>query len=179
MSYLMATDEKTVTEREFLESWGLYRRLRLAQEWSRPAKLSRVCSECKKETTWGLEKEEHLFDITPLYSLQYCCVDCEKELVVFFVYTDPEYDYQPMRIVASDTWLVGMFPEPSVRISRLLEEHLGDDAQTYKRGLRCLNEGFGIGAVSYIRRVVENKTNELIDIVADLAAAGGAAKRPG
>ena len=35
----------------------------------------------------------------------------------------------------------------------------------------CRNNGYGLGAAVYVRRVVEDKTNELIEVVAQLAEA--------
>lgn len=81
--------------------------------------------------------------------------------------------WESRKCVSSETQIVGQVPKPSTTISRTLKNHLGQDAEIYRKGLICRNEGFGIGAVSYIRRVVENKTNELIDVIADLATAEG------
>jgi hypothetical protein len=35
--------------------------------------------------------------------------------------------------------------------------------------MQCRNNGFGLGAVVYIRRIVEDKTNELIEVAAKFA----------
>jgi hypothetical protein len=48
-----------------------------------------------------------------------------------------------------------------------------DDAVLYKNALICRNQNFGIGALAYMRRVVENKTNELIEVIALQAASYG------
>src|SRR6185369_3522709 len=59
---------------------------------------------------------------------------------------------------------------PSRALPRGLAKNLGDDAiALYKKGLVNRNEGYGLGALTYIRRVVEDKTNELIEVAADLA----------
>ena len=176
----MGAEQKHVSEREFLETWGLYRRLSLRRGWAAPDKLSRTCRICKKETTWSQKTYEMPITTLSLYILRYLCVDCEEDSVVFVVSTEVEKKTERAypgpnvtRAIASDTWKVGQLPQPSVSVAPRLEKHLGDDAELYRKGLTCLNEGFGIGAVSYFRRVVENKTNELIDVVAELAAAEG------
>src|SRR6185312_5329500 len=65
---------------------------------------------------------------------------------------------------------VGQYPEPSVKISKALSNNLGKDAsELYRKALICRNNGFGLAAVGYMRRVVEDKTNELIEIAATLA----------
>ena len=37
----------------------------------------------------------------------------------------------------------------------------------------CRSQGYGLGAVAYVRRVVEEKTNELIEVLAQLGASRG------
>jgi hypothetical protein len=55
-------------------------------------------------------------------------------------------------------------------VPRALSNNIGEDATAlYKKGLVCRNNGFGLGAVTYIRRVVEDKMNELIEVAAELA----------
>lgn len=166
----MPAEEKPITEREFLENWGLYRIMRLPDDWDAPKRLSLDCAVCRKETTWGLEQKEKPLSLR-LLVLQYRCVDCGEEIVVFMVLVNREYD--GLQVVASQTQIVGRVPRPSAKISRILDKHLSGDAEIYVKGLTCRNEGFGIGAVSYIRRVVENKTSELIDVIADLATEEG------
>jgi hypothetical protein len=65
---------------------------------------------------------------------------------------------------------IGQFPALSINIPKALERNLGNvHAALYKKALANRNEGYGLGAVSYIRRVVEDKTEELIEVVAQLA----------
>jgi len=69
---------------------------------------------------------------------------------------------------------VGQYPEPSIALPAALEKNLGKDAATfYKKALICRNNGFGLAAAAYIRRVVEDKTNELIEVVAKYAEVSG------
>jgi hypothetical protein len=68
---------------------------------------------------------------------------------------------------------VGQFPRQSTRVPHNVEARLGASADFYRRALTSQSEGYGLGAVAYFRRVVEDKTNELIDVVSDAAAAYG------
>src|SRR5439155_26247749 len=43
----------------------------------------------------------------------------------------------------------------------------------FKKGLTSLTHGFGLGALAYFRRVVEDASAELIDLFADRAGADG------
>jgi hypothetical protein len=65
---------------------------------------------------------------------------------------------------------IGQYPEPAVGIPKGLSKNLGKEAAgLYRKALICRNHGFGLAAVGYMRRVVEDKTNELIEIAAKLA----------
>ena len=41
-----------------------------------------------------------------------------------------------------------------------------DDLRLYRHALTCRHSSFGIAAVAYLRRIVENRTNFLIDLIA-------------
>ena len=48
-----------------------------------------------------------------------------------------------------------------------------EDKTLYRNALTCRNSNFGLGGVAYLRRVVENRMNDLIDLVVDTARALG------
>lgn len=51
-----------------------------------------------------------------------------------------------------------------------MAEALGpEDSALYKKGLIEFQFGHGIGAVAYFRRVLENKINALLDLIAGAA----------
>lgn len=60
-------------------------------------------------------------------------------------------------------------PVPSRVISLI-----GPDRELFLRGRRCENQGLGIGAFSYYRRVVENQKGRLINEIASVAKRLGA-----
>jgi hypothetical protein len=65
---------------------------------------------------------------------------------------------------------IGQFPALSIDVPKGLQPNLGEEGiGLYKKALINRNSGFGLGAVTYIRRVVEDKTNELIEVAAKLA----------
>lgn len=157
-----AADDKTVSPSEFLQTYSLYRKATARNKWHFPGKLQWFCEPCKTETTWTLRSNS---GGTLGYGLvwgSYNCGLCEKNWLTFYVYSGDEEVYK-----------VGQHPEPSIAIPRRLEKGLKDSAQHYKRALICFNQGYGIAAVAYFRRVVEERTNELIDVVAQLAEANG------
>ena len=77
---------------------------------------------------------------------------------------------QQPRHFYSQALKIGQYPALTVNLSRALENNLGKaSAELYRKALVSRNSGYGLGAVSYIRRVVEDKTQELIEVVAQLA----------
>jgi hypothetical protein len=92
----------------------------------------------------------------------YTCHLCRKRTNYYLIFRSP-----------TGVMKVGQSPAQSASIQPTIEKRLGDSAIFYKRGLTCRNEGFGLAAVAYFRRVVEDKTNELIDVVAESAVALG------
>jgi hypothetical protein len=149
----------------FLQSHPLYSPVSCSGDWTFPARLSLHCYKCGKETTWLALQDPT--EGTGHCRAGYACGLCGKRYTTFFLFNDST------RKVVFKT---GQHPEPSIAVSKRLQEGLKDSLQHYKRGLVCFNQGYGIAAVAYFRRVVEERTNELIDVVAELAVASGTAE---
>ncbi len=64
---------------------------------------------------------------------------------------------------------IGQLPPQSIEIPADLGDRLGATAQYYKNALLCRAHNLGVAAVAYMRRIVEEKTDELIDVVVELA----------
>lgn len=149
-----------VTPTEFLEEFPLYRRCQLG-DWSAPQSISLDCGICKKETTWSFDGSTTT--VGNLKVRKYICHRC-KEVFISFV----TVDFQN-----GATMKVGQFPRPSTRVPNNVEKKLGASVDFYRKAVTSQSEGYGLGAVAYFRRVVEDETNELIDVVADAAVAYG------
>jgi len=64
----------------------------------------------------------------------------------------------------------GQYPALDESIPAALEIHLDkDDLGLYKTAIRLRNHNLGIGAVAYLRRVVENRINDMLDVLAEAA----------
>jgi hypothetical protein len=167
------TERKSATPEQFLESFPLYSRIKIGSEFPTPNAISRECPECEKETTWNLVRAETLNPSNCFtYLLEYRCQRCRDRVtqcVVFFVRCSWPDDWQ--KSGGAYAQKVGEFPRASISIAKTLEKELGPTAEYYKRGLISRNSGFGLGALAYLRRVVEEKTNDLIEVVAQLAEA--------
>jgi hypothetical protein len=69
---------------------------------------------------------------------------------------------------------IGQDPPQSIDIPAALEGRLGNTAVYYKKAVTCHSQNYGIAAVAYMRRVIEEKTDALIDVIVELAEAFGA-----
>lgn len=155
-----------ISPSEFLRTYSLYRKADLEKPWAFPSRLQWDCTNCKKETTWAhLILRATDYEGSDIHAGRYRCEFCKQRVIRFYLATDSSQ---------KQVYKIGQHPEPSVAISKSLTKGLKDSVQHYKKGLICFNQGYGIAAVAYFRRVVEERTNELIDVVAEFARAGGA-----
>ncbi len=63
---------------------------------------------------------------------------------------------------------VGQYPRPNITISKLLERGLGQQLDVFRKGRLSEQNGFGIGAFAYYRRVVEELVIVLLDQLEEL-----------
>jgi hypothetical protein len=180
--------KKLVNDEDFITSWPLH--VPAAVEGFHPPKqISFVCEgKCRKETTWtSLHEPTGLSTASPdkqIHSVSYICNLCEKSFLTIIYRADefeekviggstanPDLHMPPSRVnVLVKVSKVGQYPPLSINISTALQKSLGKEATTlYKKALITRNEGYGLAAVGYIRRVVEDKTNELIEVATQLA----------
>jgi hypothetical protein len=166
-------DKPPLTAEDFVTKWPLYTPFDF-HEYKSPDRISFHCPRCSKETTWAISfRREERF----LFFIEYHCTLCGgADLSVVYrtsrrvpkVYNTPSG--QETIYLSAQVEKVGQFPPLSIDIPKSLEKNLGPEATSlYKRALINRNEGYGLGAVTYIRRVVEDKTDELIEVVAQLA----------
>jgi hypothetical protein len=189
----VSTEKKLITSEDFIVSWPLYTTCEINDGFEAPSRISYDCDypeTCGKETTWALVDKPLYHEIGrglgEFYSVQYVCTRCsERSLTV--VYREVGFEMRkmhpriassisrsiiapPVERVATKIQKIGQHPSLSIRVPKPLERNLGEDhASLYKKALISRNMGYGLGAVSYIRRVVEDKTEELIEAVAKLA----------
>jgi hypothetical protein len=164
-----------MTAQEFVEKAPLYTRVPI-QSFTPPGSIMRMCenAQCKRETTWfkaGNLRTE-LQGTRPDIDLQhvaYKCGLCEAnsmgviyELLEWSQGGPSQYSHKAVR-------KVGQLPPASISVPPALTERLGTSAPYYKNALICRNSNFGIGAMSYLRRVVDEHTDNLIDVMADLS----------
>ncbi|WP_148712938.1 hypothetical protein [Corallococcus sp. AB030] len=180
-----AEEEITLNEakrrfREFIESYSLLRPLRISLDrestsadftssllWPDAIHLQCKSEECKhlESTTW---RPEH----SRIERLQFKCSNCDTAKV--------EHWYKPITTKTTESQTakgsvtlvkdfecikVGQWPVWAPKIPNRLLKNLGPSAPLFRRGLACLQEGLGIGASAYFRRVIEEEVKTLLDLV--------------
>ncbi len=168
-------EKKELTREDFITQWPLYTPFDF-KEYTSPDKISFRCNgrACSKETTWAVAYRKHE---RGLFFVEYQCTLCGTSYlsVVYRISKSVSQKYigpsgGETRSLSTQVQKVGQFPPLSIDIPKALETNLGKaHAALYKKALISRNEGYGLGAVSYMRRVVEDKTEELIEVVAQLA----------
>lgn len=157
--------------KEFLEEYPLYRKMKLEHP-DRLDNLPKVninmhCPTCTSNQTFIMKNEywENAgYMNAPSQNmglrLLYLCSHCESFERLFFV------KFSPSR----ENWLmkIGQYPAWEIVGNPNIERLLGNHAAYFKRGLVCESQGYGIGAFSYYRRIVEEIIDGLLDEIAGL-----------
>lgn len=154
---------------EILQSWPLYRSFTYEGApniGSLPNRISLHCDNCGKEQLWeNLDSRTDFPDIMHngfLPARRYACKNCEQEIVRYFVYWSKEKDGPAI------VFKTGQHPPLEERIPKELKLE-GEDLDFYQKGLRCRNFNYGLAGVAYLRRVIENRMNEMLDLIAQEA----------
>jgi hypothetical protein len=170
--------EKALVEKALatiLVAWPLYREF-IYEDLSitrlLPELLEMYCdhSLCRKETIW----ETSIYGATEHFGwykeVVYSCRNCGRTRAVYhFHWYLVQAEPSQMHIVKFGQW-----PALEKRISSELKRHLGGEGyELYQKALRCRSQNLGIGALSYMRRLVEDRTNELLDMLGAEATQSG------
>ena len=166
--------------RDFFESAPLYTQY-AAEGYVPPPSITRMCSSvtCKKETTWERSEITNVVirDARPEISFQtvaYTCVLCQQNSFAV-VYERLNWSENKNSRATPKQWhhtgirKIGQVPPQEITIPSELSDRLGTTAVHYKKALICREQNYGIAAMAYLRRVVDEKTDELIDVMAELS----------
>lgn len=164
--------------RQILQSWPLYRRLEYkgaAAVTAVPGLLTLFCPSCRLRSTWqtSLKAPPRGYPNRPMvrekhkvgsYQKTYMCKNCGIASVTYYFRWEDEMDGN------SVFFKVGQYPELEERVPEPLAKALAaDDLKAYRNALRLRNFNLGIAAVAYMRRVVENKMNDLLEVLHEAA----------
>lgn len=92
------------------------------------------------------------------------CVECNEDRFLCWV-----------EINSEGSWIrkVGQLPPWSLSTPKDLEETLGEDARLYNNVRTFISQSYGIGACSYMRRLLENQVAPLLNLVHDIGKENG------
>lgn len=106
--------------------------------------------------------------------LTYRCGNCQKQIKVFalaiIIQTTPD---RPMQAEHLHCLKFGEYPVYGPPTPPRLISLIGPDRELFLKGRRCENQGLGIGAFGYYRRVVEDQKNRIIDEIIKVARVVG------
>jgi hypothetical protein len=105
------------------------------------------------------------FDFATIINVQYECKNCGKEFKSFSLVARPMASPEGSGSVIK----IGEWPPFEIEVSPNLLELLRTDKNLFQKGLEAELKNLGIGAFTYYRRVVENKKDELIDEIIQVA----------
>jgi hypothetical protein len=124
-----------------------------------PKAIKAHCNSCAHAQPWDVRVPLDGQAKLGLVDVGYACRACRLSQHYWLLLT---FDESGGSIIK-----VGQHPplelEPPVLVAAGMNK---SDLGLYRHALTCRNSNFGIAAVAYLRRIVENRTNFLIDLVA-------------
>jgi len=177
----MDEQEKTPAENyiEFLENAPLYtptlidtigRNVGQSPSKYVPTAISRACDRCKKpSTTWKMVGEGTEWGTSSVkgFQYEYVCAQCEQRNVWFWLeYIRQKHDDGDVIGVMK----VGQFPPWDISTPSELRSEASETSRNFfRRGQINFSQGYGIGALSYMRRVVEDEAKAILDLLEEVA----------
>jgi len=135
-----------------------------------PKELKLLCTndKCRQETWWEALDVDVYFGSDFIKQRAYRCKNCSKANIWYcFIWR--------VRDIGNIFVKVGQYPELEERVPDALQQTLEpSDLKLYKNALRLRNFNLGIAAVAYMRRVVENRMSEMLEILHEAAIAHNA-----
>lgn len=103
------------------------------------------------------------------FYISYVCSNCRKTEKSFSLAAQRESNK-----LSGKCYKFGEFPEYGPPTAARLIKLIGPDRELFLKGRRCENQGLGIGAFVYYRRVVEEQKNRILDEIIKVSHKVGA-----
>ncbi|PZX91878.1 hypothetical protein DOS84_18260 [Flavobacterium aquariorum] len=158
-------------DKEFIEEYSLFRKYKSEgisknlQDWKKTP-INMTCNVCKSLQTFNLSNDfyyegssQKIFANNRVLNLKYICQSCKNFNRHFYVYVNEN---------VNEFYKVGQFPEWEIKMDKNLEKTLNKHSPTFRKGLVCESQGYGIGAFAYYRRITEEIIDELLDSISEL-----------
>ena len=132
-----------------------------------PAEIKMFCSDaaCEQDTWWITDNPQVFFSSTFICERKYRCKNCGVHTAYYlFIWQERKENNLFVK--------VGQYPELEERIPKALQSALdAQDLKFYKNALRMRNFNLGLAATAYMRRVIENRMNDMLDILHEAGVA--------
>jgi hypothetical protein len=156
--------------KDFLENYPLFRKFHFevpgTMDYLTKPAINMHCIVCDSLQTFNMTNEfqdRYGYSNVPTddkkIDLLYECQSCKEFTREFNIYISPERDF---------IYKFGQYPQWEININKNIEKSLGKHSKTFKKGLICESQGYGIGAFAYYRRITEEIIDELLDSIKDL-----------
>jgi predicted RNA-binding Zn-ribbon protein involved in translation (DUF1610 family) len=158
---------------QVLATWPLYRELTYKGSSSivLPDLIEFYCTQCTKKQLWrstaGRSASPQDFG-RQLKTFR--CANCKDQAITFaYVWRDVSKGVGADMVRYRSFTKFGQWPAQEERIPPELEAALGQgaDLDLYRAALRLRNFNNGIGAMAYMRRVVNNHIDEMLEILSE------------
>jgi hypothetical protein len=134
---------------------------------SAPSLIDRECDQCGM-TKWELAGDSYEGQLwaNKFEQLKYRCRNCtDRVFNVWLIWWRRE---------GVPTFIkVGQYPKLEVTIPKEFAKALGDKRSLYIKGMTLRHNNYGVGALTYFRRLIEDTTNEMLDLLEDAMKATG------
>ncbi|MFZ0320890.1 MAG: hypothetical protein WAL56_17315 [Candidatus Sulfotelmatobacter sp.] len=135
-----------------------------------PAKIVLFCETCEKDTNWETAIYHNTTYRTGFAAKEYTCRNCKANKIAYHYYWGTVEG-------ESDNFLFfkfGQWPALEERIPAEVKKNLDrPNLNLYFKALRCRNQNLGLGSLAYLRRVVEQKIDAILDMIAQEAGGVG------
>jgi len=129
-----------------------------------PQTVCLFCETCDKETNWEAWATGANYR-TGFGAKEYTCRNCKKGKITYHFYWGINTGGNIVLF-----FKIGQWPALEERIPTALQQSLDRSSLTlYYKALRCRNQNLGLGSLTYLRRVVEDKINLVLDMIAEEA----------
>ncbi len=141
-----------------------------------PPAVNLDCSICESKQTYRVYEDGSLANFgghhdNNIYRLEYVCAGCKSANIEFllFVHRSNGHDAESKKyLYKMKIQKIGQFPAWSINPDPGISKLLGEHVDTYKKGLVCESQGYGIGAFAYYRRIVEDNVESLLNQIKEL-----------
>jgi hypothetical protein len=104
------------------------------------------------------------------FYVTYLCSNCQRVRKTFSLAAKIDADKQ----TRGECYKFGEMPTYGPPVSPRLIKLIGPDRDAFLKGRRCENQGLGVGAFIYYRRVVENQKNRILNEIIKVSEKIGA-----